>query len=338
MNPKLPKAGVVIIGYNAVDWIPHCLSQLADLDYPNLEVFYLDNHSTDDSVALVKKQFPEMKIHQSGKNDGYAGAAEIAVNLASKKGWDYLMLMGTDIVFEPDYLRVLVEKLEAAPQAGCAVGKLYKYNFFEQEKTNIIDSAGLLAYRDRRVVDRGQAQVDEGQFDLEEEVFGATGAAPVYRVEALKDIKIMGEVFDQDFFMYKEDVDVSWRLRLFGWSCWYVPTAVAHHGRGTGVYKRDSYKQVAGERAKLSRFQKMHSFRNQHCMQVKNDLWRNFLRDVVPIMTKEILFFGYMILREPYLFKSLWQFYMLLPKMHRKRASIMRHKRVSYKGMQRWFT
>jgi len=334
---QLPKVGIVIINYNGASMVSHCLDQLKELIYPNKEIVFLDNASTDDSTEIVKNKFPGVKIHQTGHNAGYSGGAEIAVNMAKRNKWDYLMLMNPDIIFEPDYLQVLLQKLEANSKIGAIIGKLYKYHFAEQEKTNIIDSAGILAYRDRRFVDRGQAQEDKGQFDQEEEVFGITGAAPLYRVEALKDIEVLGEVFDQDFFMYKEDVDVSWRLQLFGWQCWYIPEAIAHHGRGTGVYKRDKYKDVANERQKLSSFQKTHSFRNQHCMQLKNELWGNFWHDYFPIVGKELLFFGYMTLREPYLYKSLWQFLRLIPKMRKKRRAIMKRKTATANQMQRWF-
>lgn len=334
----LPKVGIVVINYNGSAMLPHCLAELQQLRYPDKEIIFLDNDSSDDSIAVVRNQFPQIQIHQTGHNGGYSGAAEIAVNLAKKQNWDFLLLLNPDLIFENDYLEIIIARMLANPKIGACIGKLYKYEFFSQEKTNIIDSAGVKATRDRRFVDRGQADVDTGQYDQPEEVFGITGAAPLYRVTALEDIRVLGEVFDQDFFMYKEDVDVSWRLQLFGWICWYEPRAIAHHGRGTGVYKRNSYVDTVLERKKLSRFQKTHSFRNQHAMQLKNELWGNFWHDCVWIVGKEILFLAFILIKEPYLLKSLGEFIRLTPKLNQKRRAIMRRKRATAKEMQHWFT
>ena len=97
--------------------------------------------------------------------------------------------------------------------------------------------------RDRRVFDRGENERDEGQFDRDEEVFGVSGAALVARREALESVELDGQYLDESFHMYKEDVDLCWRLRLAGWECWYVAGAVAYHARtshglsGTGYLR-----------------------------------------------------------------------------------------------------
>lgn len=333
----MPKTLAVVINYNGAKFIPHFCERLFDLEAEGLDFLFLDNASTDNSLELVRDLAPTLAIHQTGKNDGYAGAAEIAFRIAQKGGYNYLLLMGTDIVFEVDYAKILIAKMEEDQSLGAAVGKLYKYEFFSHQKTRILDSCGLLAYRDRRVVDRGQAQSDVGQFDQEEFVFGATGAAPLYRVEALADIEVLAEVFDQDFFMYKEDVDVSWRLQLFGHKILYVPSAVAHHGRGTGIYQRNSYLQIANERKNLSRFQKTLSYRNHKLMQLKNELPANFVHDFWVICRREILFTGYMTFFEPYLYLWLAKFLILIPKFSKKRRAIMRRKRVDASYMQQFF-
>ncbi len=329
-----PIVGIVMINYNTEWMLEHSLEELLKLDYPNKEIIFLDNDSTDESVKTVKEKFPEMLIHETGHNGGYSGGAEAAVKLAMDRNWDYLMLMNPDLIFEPDYLTKAIHKMEEDHRIGALIGKLKQYEFKERNKTDIIDSAGLKMYLDRRVVDRGQSQEDEGQFDKEEQVFGITGAAPLYRVEALDDIRVLNEVFDQDFFMYKEDVDISWRMNLMGWRCWYLPSAVGYHARGTGIYKRDSYKEVARERRNLSKFQKHHSFRNQHWMQMKNDLAANVLHDAPRIIWKEVLLTGYMFLREPFLIKSSWQTLKGTPRMLKKRRAIMRARRFDASQMR----
>lgn len=334
MNSK-PKVGIVIINYNGEWMLKHCIEELQKLDYPSTEIVLLDNNSTDDSEKTVKENFPKIEIHQTGANLGYSGGAEEAVKMAKQRKWDYLMLMNPDIIFEKDYLSKIIEKCEEDPKIGAIIGKLRQYKFKEQQKTEVIDSAGLLMTSDRRVVDRGQSQKDEGQFDKSEQVFGITGAAPLYRMSALNDIEILNETFDHDFFMYKEDIDISWRLNLFGYKNWYEPTAIAYHGRGTGIEDRETYIKVAQKRKNLSRFQKSHSIRNQHFIQMKNDLWGNIFRDFFPIIWKEILLLGFVTLREPYLYKSLWEVIKKTPRMLKKRRAIMKGKKVSSKEMKR---
>ena len=139
-----------------------------------------------------------------------------------------------------------------------------------------------------------------------------------------------------DFFMYKEDIDLSWRLRLRKWKCLYYPKAVCYHGRGTGVLKRFSHWEVYKGRRHLNRFQKYYAYKNQRLMQIKNEMLKNLIRDFFPILFKEILIFGYIIIREPYLIKAFGHFLAQLPRALKKRRLIMKHKKVAPQKMAKW--
>lgn len=288
----------------------------------------------DDSVKFVLQHYPSMRVVANEKNSGYAGGADQGVCIS--KG-DYVLIMNPDIVFEPNYLDALIGRLNRDSKIGAIIGKLRQYDFAHHKKLHVIDSAGLLMFRNRRCVDCGQGEKDAGQYDVPEEVFGITGACPLYRRKALEDCKIAGEYFDTSFFMYKEDVDISWRMRLLGWKCFYEPSAVAYHGRGTGVLNRSCIWDIARSRKNLSRFVKYHSYKNERLMRVKNELLSGVLRDILPILWKEILMAGWIILREPYLFKSLGRFLLQLPAALLKRQEIMRKVRVSATEMAKWF-
>lgn len=280
------------------------------------------------------KHFPDVQVIVNPVNSGYAGGANRAIEVS--KG-DFILILNPDIIFESDYVDILMKRLKQDEKIGAIIGKLKKYDFEHHRKTNIIDSAGLLMYRNRRSIDRGQGEEDRGQYDIAEEVFGITGACPLYRRAALEDVKINGEYFDNDFFMYKEDIDISWRLRLAGFSCFYEPTAIAYHCRGTGVISRATLLDVAKSRKTLSKFQKYYAYKNERLMRVKNESWQDFLRDFFPIVWKEILMGGWILLREPFLIKSLGKFFLELPKALRKRREIMKKKRIRAKEMKRWF-
>lgn len=326
---------VVILNYNGEKLLKTCLDSACALDFEHKEIIFLDNASTDNSVEFVSKHYPGIHIVANKENSGYAGGANQAIEVS--KG-NFVMILNPDIVFEPDYLKILVERLREDPRIAAIIGKLKKYDFEGGKKTDFIDSAGLLMLRNRRCVDRGQGEHDKGQYDVAEEVFGITGACPLYRRSALEDIKINGEYFDNSFFMYKEDVDISWRLRLFGWKCFYEPSAVAYHGRGTGAIERTTLWDVVKNRKGLSRFQKHLSYKNERLMRVKNELWPNMKHDFWPIIQKEILMAGWMMLREPFLFKSLVKFLHQLPSALQKRRQIMGRVKVNYEQLQKWFS
>ena len=135
----------------------------------------------------------------------------------------------------------------------------------------------------------------------------------------------------------KEDVDLAWRLQIYGWKSLYYPKAIAHHGRGTGVHRRFFNKELLKVRDRLSKFQKHHSFRNQHLMQAKNEFFINFLRDFFPIMGRKILMLIYITFKEPYLWKSYKEYLKLLPKILKKRKIIMKNKKTSAKKMRKYF-
>lgn len=330
---------LAIINYNGEKLLKECLDSIFALDYKEIEVIFIDNASTDGSVKFTAAHYPKVKILANKNNSGYAGGANQAVEVSNG---EFLMLLNPDIVFEKDYLKILVRRLKEDEKIGAIIGKLRKYDFAKAgqaaAKTKLIDSAGLAIYRNRRCVDRGQGEEDLGQFDLAQEVFGVTGACPLYRKKALLDCRVRGEIFDNSFFMYKEDVDISWRLRLFGWKCSYEPAALTYHGRGTGVFNRSTALEVARNRSGLSKFQRYFSYKNERLMRVKNEMWANVAHDILPIIWKEILMFGWAILREQFLFKSFGKFLLQLPCALLKRREIMKRKTASAKQMQKWFS
>ena len=101
----------------------------------------------------------------------------------------------------------------------------------DPHKTNIIDSTGIYFTPNMRHLDRGAEEVDRGQYDRPQYVFGATGAAAFFRRSFIDDVSVEGEFFDEEFFAFREDADLAWRAQVMGWKCLYVPTAVAWHVR-----------------------------------------------------------------------------------------------------------
>jgi len=342
-----PKISVIIVHYNTPHFLKTCLDAIFNQTYENIEVIFIDNNSPErEGIEFVRDAYshsPETRNNKSlmivdnAENLGYAKAANQGIKIAMENGADFLVITNPDIIYTPEYFEKIVERIEKDTSVASITGKVYKYDFTNQKPTNIIDTVGLFAYKSRRVIDDGQGVEDKGQFDEEQEVFGISGACPLYRRNALEDVKIGDEYFDENFFMYKEDVDLSWRFLLFGWKNLFYPKAIAYHGRGTGIAKRFTTAEVMENRKKLSKFQKKYSFRNQLLMEIKNEIPANFFKDFFHIVGKKILMFGYIRIFEPYLWGSFYGFLKLLPSTLKKRAEIMKRKKSSSKQMSKYF-
>ncbi len=362
-NEDKPKVSIVIIHYNTPQFLKTCLDAIFAQTYKNIEVIFIDNNSPDKSgLDFVRDNYGDrdgLKIIANEENLGYAKAANQGIKAAdgyairsfdsafciphsaSTHPSSYIVITNPDIIYTPNYFEKIIARIEQDPHIAAITGKVYKYDFDRNKPTNVIDTVGLFAYKNRRIIDDGQGLIDEGQFDEECEVFGVSGACPLYRREALEDVKISNgdtdEYLDEDFFMYKEDVDISWRFLLYGWKSLYYPKAIAYHGRGTGVQRRFFNKEILANRSRLSKFQKHYSFKNQHLMEAKNELWSNFFTDFFSIIFKKIAIAGYITLKEPFLWKSYFEYLKQLPRILRKRKIIMERKRIKSSEMRKWF-
>jgi GT2 family glycosyltransferase len=361
MSKKESKISIIIIHYNTPGYLEGCIKAILGQSYENIEILFIDNNSPDPSgLEFVREKYgkhPQVRIIANRDNLGYALAANQGIRIAIEgkepqeaitnkddiplpKGFkpaDFVVITNPDILYTKTYFETAVARIKKDKKIAALTGKIYKYDFENDKKTKIIDTVGLFAYKNRRIMDDGQGLLDEGQFDEEGETFGVSGACPLYRREALEDAKVLGEYLDEDFFMYKEDVDLSWRFLLFGWKSYYDPKSVAYHGRGTGIIKRFHNKDILQHRTKLSKFQRHYSFKNQHLMQVKNEMWGTFFSDFFPIMIRKILTPLYITLREPFLWKAWWGYMKQLPSALRKRRKIMKKTKISTKEMSKWF-
>jgi GT2 family glycosyltransferase len=254
-------------------------------------------------------------------------------------GGDFVLLMNDDVLVTPTYLSTLVELFARRPRAGLATGKLLRYDFRTGRPTGAIDSAGLASRRNRRFYDRGAGEPDRGQFEEEAEVFGVSGAALVGRRSALAEAELDGRLLDEDLFMYKEDVDLSWRLRLLGWEAWYVPEAVAHHGRTsrapTARYVADLRGFHRAERAK-PQYVRFHSLKNQWLVLVANEDAANFVRDAPFIVARELAVLGYNLVLAPRTLLALRDFVRALPRALVKRRIVRSRRRVPPAELRRW--
>lgn len=261
---------LIIINYNNKSYLKRCMDSILNQSYKNIELIFIDNESKDGSFEYITNKYANNNITfiKNEVNNGYAGAANQGIRLSKGK---YVMILNPDIIMETDFIQNMHDFIDSDESIGALSGKLLKYDFQNDKKLNYIDSSGIIMFKSTKCIDRGQNEEDLGQYEKTEQVFGVCGAAPLYRRSALEVIKIDEEYFDEDFFAYKEDVDLSWRLNLAGFKNMYHPKAIAYHGRGLGGSK-DGILNFIRNRKNQSEFLRGISFRNHLFMLWKNDV------------------------------------------------------------------
>lgn len=230
---------VIVVSYNGVDVIEPCLASLVAQTFPQVEIIVVDNASQDDTVSLVRERFPGVTLIENESNLGFASANNVGI--AHAHGY-CIALLNQDAWATPHWLEEMAKVFAEQPSTGmCAAKVLYSG---EPERIN---STGVLLYRDLATVNRGLDELDRGQYDAVEEVFGPYGAAAAFRRELLDEV---GGLDDRYYLMHEED-DLAWRARFVGWRCTYVPSAIVFHQRSASLGIHSPTKLYYGERNRI---------------------------------------------------------------------------------------
>ncbi|HLD28281.1 MAG TPA: glycosyltransferase family 2 protein [Patescibacteria group bacterium] len=330
-----PLVTIQIATFNSSKYLPECLKSIFNQTYRDFQVLVIDNNSQDDTVDYLKKNYPEVTVFQNKKNLGFARANNQGIRLLNSP---YVVFCNPDIILEPDWLEMIVAKAEdsSLENIGSFGGKLYKLkmtgdDFNELERSNIIDSCGLSIAKNHQIVELGAGGKDDG-FDEEKETFGHSAALVMYKRQALEDIrtrlKNIDEYFDEDFFFYKEDVDLAWRMQLAGWKSLFLPIAKAYHMRAMASEASRGLKQLVKNRKKQSKIAKRYSYRNHFFVLVKNQFGANLMKYLPQIFWYELEKALYVLFFEWSSLPAIWQVIRLLPKMSKKRKYILIRARV----------
>lgn len=258
----------VLITFDSERYLQRCCQGIRDQTLAPVSIVVIDNASSDGSIALVGSLLPSVTVVRNDVNRGFSAAANQGIALS---GSDYVLLVNPDVFLSPDYLEQAVKALETAgPDFGSATGKLLRGRGDDIEPTGVIDSKGIRMTRSGRHLDIESGESDDGRQEAVKEVFGVSGAAAVYRTSFLNAAAVEGEIFDENFFAYREDAELSWRGQLTGWRCIYVSSAVAHHVR-----------QVTPEvRSRLDPAINRHSVKNRFLLRLNNQSWFLALRNL----------------------------------------------------------
>ncbi|MBI4457436.1 glycosyltransferase family 2 protein [Candidatus Uhrbacteria bacterium] len=337
---------VNIVAWNSMRHLPETLASIAAQTHKDLSLMIIDNASSDDVLDFVRSEYPQAMILRNTQNTGFSrahnqGIAHVRAHCQDPEN-TYVLVTNPDIVLEPNYVEVLVSEMSRRSDVGSGGGKILKLYPNQDElgqglRSGRFDSTGLKVTRGRRVADRAAGEEDAGAHDRTEEVFGVSGALAMYRVSALDDVALNGEYFDEDFFAYKEDVDIAWRLRLRGWKSLYVPGAVAHHYRTAAGRDRASKLETAFNPRRRLRHVNFYSYRNHLLTLVKNEHVGNFLRDMPRIGWYEFQKFAFVACLEQRTMKGLVDFFRRLPRAYEKRRLIMSRATVRPGEIRKWF-
>ncbi len=311
-------ASVIVLNYNGERYLNGCLEALASQKIDGgFEVLLADNGSADGSVKRVRLNHPWVRIVEIGRNRGFSGGNNLAFRAAQGR---YLVMLNNDTRVRPGWLAALVAAADSAERVGAVTSKLVF-----ADRPDVIQNAGLLLLSDGGGADRGAGEADVGQYDRREEVFGFCGAAALLRREMLKDVG----GFDETFFTYYEDTDLSWRMRLRQWCVLYEPAAVVEHVHSATTNMEGSM------------FFFFHADRNRLFLLVKNASPRLALRCLKALRTRvadqrsDAPAAAELIVTRP-LRRVALSFCRHLPEMLLKRLVIRRRSRVADQEIERW--
>lgn len=352
----MSKVSVNLVTRDGLKFLPYCWQSLKEQNFTDFEIIIIDNCSQDDSVSFFDNniaEWPGKKITfvKNKDNAGFAKAHNQAMGMSQGK---YVLVLNQDVVLEKSFLANIVDFMDKNPDVAASTGKLWRWDFDVNkvkmgikdekdfyltisEKTSKIDTIGLEIFQNHRFTEMAGGE-DEKTGNLNEnmEVFGVSGAAPVYRRKALENVKIGQEYFDEDFFSYKEDTDLAYRLRLAGFKAYFVANACGYHQRSASSGKNNQDADIAANRKNKSVFANYYSYRNHLLLLVKNLTPKTFFWYFPYIAWYEFKKIIYLLFFERETLKSLKDFFRLLPKALAKRKIIMSGRKVKDKEIWKW--
>ena len=325
----LPMA-VVVVTWNSAAVLPAMLESLAACDPPPAELIVVDNASADRSRALVEEfdsdRLVAVRSISNAANVGFAAAVNQGIAASTRP---YVCLLNPDIRLLPGTLAALCGALDGgAPDLAAVGGKLLRAHGDELQPTTVIDSTGIVMTRDGRHFDRGAGEADIGQYDREEEVFGITGAMVLFRWDVLERSKVDGEILDEDFFAFREDADLAWRLRGFGYRALYVPSALAYHRRSVTPERRRSLSPIINR----------HSVKNRLLLRIHHADRGWLFRFGMQSLVRDIVVIGACFTIERSSLPALWWVLRNWRRHVRRRHEIMARRTAVSLELRRWFT
>lgn len=236
----MKKIVISLVTYNGGEHIQPCLEGIARQTGVGYELVVFDNASSDSTSASIVRLASQAQCIASEQNVGFAAAHNQVMRVTDS---DYVCVLNQDCLLEPDYLYRCAEFLDSHPDVASVTGLLIRVpSLTERGPCDTVDAYGMYMTPWAHVTNYRQNTLAK-EIQHDQEVIGVSATAAVYRRSALQDVACdAGEVFDEDFFMYKEDVDLALRLRLRRWRAYALNNTRAYHIRTTqpALFSRES--------------------------------------------------------------------------------------------------
>jgi N-acetylglucosaminyl-diphospho-decaprenol L-rhamnosyltransferase len=241
---------VIIVTHDSATVLESCLASLAGQSVPPDVVCIVDSGSGDTSYLRAAEKMDRVEVLHYPENIGFAAGNNAGFRRVGR-GAEYVLFVNPDTFLDQEGIRLASETMRENAGMGILTGRLLGYDVAGRQATGRIDSTGIFRKWYGRWFDRGLGEVDSGQYSLPEDIPAACGALMFCRKKALEEVMLPDQaVFDPAFFLYKEDIELSLRLRKAGWRISYDPRIKGFHGRG---WQRDRRRMSPGLRRMAAR-------------------------------------------------------------------------------------
>lgn len=346
----MQKLSVHLVAWNGAKYIPYLFESLRKQTCKDWFLYIVDNDSKDNTVELIKKELENFsvpyKLVINSKNEGFAGGHN---QVYRDTNGEYFLLLNQDMYLQPDCLQNMVDFLDTHTEVGAVSPRLMKWDFSAVKDsslsfgmTNYIDALGLKIFRNRRVIEQ-YTQYDwneiKNNFSKNElEVFGASGAFPMFRRSVVDQVAFAGGQFlDESYHAYKEDVDLSYRLQEAGFKSFILLDTVAHHDRSGAGPKDMNDAAAADNKKKQSPWVQYHSYKNHIRTLYKNEYWQNLILDFPWILWYELKKFVYFCLFDRRVLSGLKEVWQGRSDLKNKREQINKIKKVNWSDLRKWW-
>ena len=270
----MSKIVIVIPNWNGADSLVACLGSIK---LQEAKIIVVDNGSKDRSLQILKS-YKDIEVISNKVNKGFAGGVNLGFKFAIDNGYDYVATLNNDAVADKAWVKELSLCLDSNNSLGIATSKMLSSDKQSIDSTGDYYTVWGLPYP------RGRGETNLTKYDASTYVFAASGGASMYRVDMLKQVGL----FDEHFFAYYEDVDLSFRAQLAGWKIKYVPSAVVFH-------------QIGATSTKIKGFTTYQTLKNLPLLLIKNVPGKYFLR----------VFWRFIIAYKLFFFKAIYRRHML---------------------------
>ena len=306
VTPKNNHVFVVVPNWNGADKLATCLDSLLAQSH-TATIVVVENGSTDGSAQVLEK-YPDVVVLPQLKNLGFAGGVNVGFRYAIEQGAELVAAFNNDAIADKNWLQNLVKTMQSDNKVGIVTGKLLNSAGDRLDSTGEFYTTWGLPYP------RGRGEDNLDKYDHQTEIFAASGGASLYRVKMLEQIGL----FDEKFFAYYEDVDLSFRAQLAGWKITYVPTALAYH-------------QIGATTSKIKGFTTYQTMKNLPLLLRKNLPLSLGLKVGLRFWLAYLSFFASAVARGQFwpAFKGLMMTFGLLPHTLKERRKIQKNRQVS---------